>query len=43
VSPDVHVAQGDTIDLVVDTAKLHFFDPGTGSRIGAQQAVAAAV
>jgi len=35
VSPDVRVRRGAAVDLVVDTAKLHFFDPRTGDRIGA--------
>jgi len=34
VSSDVSVAAGDSVDLVVNTAKLHFFDPTTGGRIG---------
>ena len=34
ISSDVSVAAGDSVDLVVNTAKLHFFDPATGSRIG---------
>ncbi len=37
VSPDIHVKHGDTVELVVDTSKLHFFDPDTGDRIGAKQ------
>jgi multiple sugar transport system ATP-binding protein len=43
VSPDARVKQGDTVDLVVDTGKLHFFDKATGERIGAKQRVAAGV
>ncbi|MFV1963354.1 MAG: ABC transporter ATP-binding protein, partial [Acidimicrobiia bacterium] len=43
VSPDAHVKHGDTVELVVNTAKLHFFDPSTGGRIGASKRVAAAV
>ncbi len=34
VSPDAPVNLGGTIELVVDTSKLHFFDPATGLRIG---------
>ena len=34
VSSDVAVPAGGTARLVVDTAKLHFFDPETGKRIG---------
>ena len=34
VSSDVAVPAGGTAGLVVDTAKLHFFDPETGKRIG---------
>ena len=43
VSPDVRVSHGDTVELVVDTAKAHFFDPSTGERIGAAQPAAATV
>ncbi|MGA7227910.1 MAG: sn-glycerol-3-phosphate ABC transporter ATP-binding protein UgpC [Acidimicrobiia bacterium] len=43
VSPDAPVARGDQIDLVVDCAKLHFFDPKTGMRIGADKRVSASV
>jgi multiple sugar transport system ATP-binding protein len=34
VSSDVTVPTGSTARLVVDTSKLHFFDPETGKRIG---------
>ncbi|HSJ83635.1 MAG TPA: sn-glycerol-3-phosphate ABC transporter ATP-binding protein UgpC [Acidimicrobiia bacterium] len=43
VSPDARVSRGDQIDLIVDCAKLHFFDPKTGSRVGSEQKVAAGV
>jgi multiple sugar transport system ATP-binding protein len=43
VSPDARVTRGDTIDLVVDSAKMHFFDPKTGLRIGAESRVPAQV
>ncbi len=36
VSPDARVAKGDSIDLIVDNAKLHFFDPKTGLRVGSE-------
>jgi multiple sugar transport system ATP-binding protein len=35
ISSDVPVRLGDRVDLVVDTAKVHFFDPATGNRVGA--------
>jgi len=41
VSPDIRVKHGDTIQLTVDCAKLHFFDPDTGDRIGAKKTVGA--
>jgi len=34
VSPDVPVPDGSDVDLVLDTAKLHFFDVDTGDKIG---------
>ncbi len=43
VSPDVRVQQGDRLDLVVNTDKLHFFDPSTGDRIGVKKQAASAV
>ncbi|MBW3666037.1 MAG: sn-glycerol-3-phosphate ABC transporter ATP-binding protein UgpC [Actinobacteria bacterium] len=41
VNPDLNVKTGDTIELVVDNNKLHFFDPHSGFRIGAEDKVAA--
>ena len=43
VSPDTHVKHGDTVDLVVNTAKLHFFDPSTSERIGVKSRAAATI
>ena len=40
ISPDVRVRRGESIDLIVDTTKLHFFDSSTGDRIGAKQPAA---
>ncbi|HLF61948.1 MAG TPA: sn-glycerol-3-phosphate ABC transporter ATP-binding protein UgpC [Acidimicrobiia bacterium] len=34
VSPDAAVQRGDALDLIVDSSKLHFFDPKSGLRIG---------
>ncbi|MFB3051772.1 MAG: ABC transporter ATP-binding protein, partial [Acidimicrobiia bacterium] len=41
VSPDARVRRGESIDLIVDTAKLHFFDSSSGDRIGAKQSASA--
>jgi len=35
VSSDVAVALGQDMTVTVDTAKMHFFDPATGMRVGA--------
>ena len=43
VSPDARVSRGDEIDLIVDCAKLHFFDPKSGIRVGSEQKVGASV
>ena len=42
VSADARVNRADEIELVVDTAKLHFFDPKSGDRIGTKTAAAVA-
>jgi multiple sugar transport system ATP-binding protein len=34
VSPDLPVQDGSSVDLVIDTAKIHFFDTETGDKIG---------
>ncbi len=34
ISSDVAVSPGDSVDLVVDGAKFHFFDPASGDRVG---------
>ncbi len=36
VSSDVAVSLGQQVTLTVDTAKMHFFDPGTGLRVGVE-------
>ena len=41
VSPDARVRRGESIDLIVDTAKLHFFDSSSGDRIGAKHPASA--
>ncbi|MCZ6505464.1 MAG: sn-glycerol-3-phosphate ABC transporter ATP-binding protein UgpC [Actinobacteria bacterium] len=43
VSPDARVKRGESIDLIVDTAKLHFFDSSSGDRIGAKQSASAGI
>ncbi|GMQ85100.1 MAG: sn-glycerol-3-phosphate ABC transporter ATP-binding protein UgpC [Acidimicrobiia bacterium] len=42
VSSDVPIAKGESIDLAVDTTKLHFFDPADGERIGLKSEATAA-
>jgi hypothetical protein len=34
IGSDVPIRLGGRIELVLDTAKVHFFDPATGSRVG---------
>jgi len=36
ISSDVQVSLGQEITVTVDSAKMHFFDPSTGTRIGAK-------
>ncbi len=36
VSSDVQVSLGQEITVTVDSAKMHFFDPSTGTRVGAK-------
>jgi multiple sugar transport system ATP-binding protein len=36
ISSDVPISKKEPVDVVVDTAKLYFFDPQTGERIGAR-------
>ncbi|TDI56800.1 MAG: ATP-binding cassette domain-containing protein, partial [Acidobacteria bacterium] len=43
VSPDARVRRGESIDLIVDTAKLHFFDSSSGDRIGAKHSASAGI
>ena len=43
VSPDIHVKHGDSVELVVDSNKLHFFDKASGNRIGVKQPAGASV
>ena len=42
ISSDVRVDKGQPLDVVVDTAKLYFFDPSSGARVGAKATAAAA-
>ena len=37
VSPDATVTRGESLDLIIDTSRLHFFDGQTGDRIGSKQ------
>ncbi len=43
VNPDIRVRHGDSLDLVVDPTKFHFFDPSTGMRIGVKELEGASV
>ncbi len=42
INSDVRVETGQALDVVVDTAKLYFFDPNSGDRIGAKATATAA-
>jgi multiple sugar transport system ATP-binding protein len=37
VDPDVTVTRGESLDMIVDTSKLHFFESQTGDRVGSTQ------
>jgi multiple sugar transport system ATP-binding protein len=39
VSPDFNVRLGETVSLTVDTAKMHFFEPQSGLRVGVKSLV----
>jgi multiple sugar transport system ATP-binding protein len=41
LNPRTTVTKGDPIELVVDTERLHYFDPGDGSAIGRGRSAAA--
>jgi multiple sugar transport system ATP-binding protein len=43
VDPRLRVARDERLELVVDTERLHFFDPGSGEALGAVAAEVAAV
>lgn len=43
VSPDVPIKHGDSLELTVDSDKLLFFDPDSGSRIGVEKKAPATV
>jgi multiple sugar transport system ATP-binding protein len=36
ISSDVQVSLGQEITVTIDSAKMHFFDPSTGTRVGAK-------
>jgi multiple sugar transport system ATP-binding protein len=42
INSDVRVETGQALDVVVDTAKLYFFDPSSGDRVGAKATATAA-
>ena len=37
INSDVRINKDEPLDVVVDTAKLYFFDPQSGDRIGAKK------
>ena len=41
LNPRTTVGKGDAVELVIDTDRMHFFDPADGSAIGRADVAAA--